>query len=257
MALIPMAVVSAPAQAAATKRYVALGDSYAAGVGTDPSDANDPCRRSPRSYPRTWAAAHASTYTLTDVTCSGATIADVRARQLSALNDSTALVTITVGGNDGGFRSTVTNCLTGSDALCSVSTQLGSYYATHQLVDDLVGLYAEVKRRAPHAAIVVLGYPRLVALSGSCGVDVSLAKRKALNSNADAMAQGIGTATSRQGIYFVDMTPVFNGHEACGSSAWINGVNPARLDDTFHPNAAGHKAYSDILTIVTDWHAAA
>jgi lysophospholipase L1-like esterase len=251
--LLPLAVLSAPAQAAAApKQYVALGDSYASGVGAYPYDAGT-CLRSPRSYPRTWAAAHPS-YALTDVTCSGATIADVRNTQLSALNSSTALVTIQVGGNDDGFRSTVENCVTGSDSLCSVSSQLGSYYATHKLVDDLAALYADVQARAPHAAIAVIGYPRLVAASGSCGVvNLSAAKRAALNTNADAMAQGVEAASDRRGLYFIDARSLFQGHEACGTSPWINNVDLAHQTEIFHPNAAGHKAYADILTIATDW----
>jgi lysophospholipase L1-like esterase len=250
-AIVSGSVASAPAQAA-TKQYVALGDSYASGVGTH-SDSGS-CRQSPGSYPRLWAARHQSTYTLTDKTCSGAKIADVRNNQLSALSGSTALVTITVGGNDDGFKATVQNCVTYSDAVCSVSTQLGSYYATHQLVDDLAALYADVKARAPHARIVVLGYPRLVASSGSCGVfDLSPAKRSAMNANADAMAQGLAAAAARQGIYSVDMIPPFEGHQACGSSPWINGIDPNHPDDVFHPNPAGHQRYADILTIATDW----
>ncbi|MFG1605349.1 SGNH/GDSL hydrolase family protein [Actinoplanes sp. NPDC049265] len=250
--LIPLSTMSAPAQAAAPQQYVALGDSYASGVGAYPYD-DATCLRSPRSYPRTWAAAHPS-YTLTDRTCSGATIADVRNTQLSALNATTALVTIQVGGNDDGFRSTVENCLTGSDSLCSVSSQLGSHYATHDLVDNLAALYADVQARAPHAAIAVLGYPRLVTATGSCGlVNPSAAKRTALNSNADAMAQGVKAAADRRGLYFIDVRSLFQGHEACGTAPWINGVDLAHQTEIFHPTAAGHKAYADILTIATDW----
>jgi len=29
------------------------------------------------------------------------------------------------------------------------------------------------------------------------------------------------------------------------------------VTEIFHPNQAGHQAYADILTIVTDWHTAA
>ncbi|WP_182910367.1 SGNH/GDSL hydrolase family protein [Micromonospora endophytica] len=249
MAFVAMeAVVGAPARAAAPQEYVALGDSYASGVGAYPYDsASGACLRSPKSYPKLFTSA-VSGYTLKDVTCSGATMADVRGKQLSALSGNTALVSITVGGNDAQFSSVATGCLTQSESYCETATMYSSYYARNQMVGELAGLYGEIKRRAPRAKVVVLGYPRLVAPTGSCGaISPSATKRAHMNGNADAVAEGTRAAASRAGVTFVDMRQVLAGYEACSPKPFIHGVNLTRLTETFHPTAEGHAAYTFLL----------
>ncbi|WP_461056495.1 SGNH/GDSL hydrolase family protein [Streptomyces pseudoechinosporeus] len=237
-------MVSTPAQAATGLEYVALGDSYASGVGADTYDASSgDCKRSPDNYPHQWAAVHPG-YTLKDVTCSGATIADIRNNQLSALSSTTNFVTLTVGGNDAQFASVVETCLTKDDSTCSFATQWMSYYAKNQLVTELVVLYADIKARAPKALILVLGYPKTLSSTGSCGaIDLSSAKRTATNGLADALAEGTLAATVKEPVCFLDMRKQFTGHEACGSDPWINDLtNPTAV---FHPNAAGYtKGYA-------------
>ncbi|MER6089971.1 SGNH/GDSL hydrolase family protein [Streptomyces bluensis] len=244
------AASGAPAQAATEAEYVALGDSYASGVGAAPYDASSgDCLRSPTSYPRLYAAAHPK-YALKDVTCSGATIADVRNDQLSALSEKTSLVTLTVGGNDAQFASVVQACLTQSDSYCATATNWMSHYARNQLVTELGGLYKDIKARAPHALVLVLGYPRTISPTGSCGaIDLSTAKRTSMNGMADALAEGTLAASISSSVYFIDMRNQFNGHEACGSDPWINGVDLSRLTEVFHPNAAGYqKGYAAKLS---------
>ncbi|MEU6541515.1 SGNH/GDSL hydrolase family protein [Streptomyces sp. NPDC047000] len=234
------AVASPVAQADTSLRYVALGDSYASGVGAAPYDpASGDCKRSPENYPHPWAAAHPA-LPLTDVTCSRATVADARGSQLSALNDATRLVTITVGGNDARFTSVATTCLTGSDADCVAATQSASAYAKTQMATDLAALCTDISARAPQALTVVLGYPHAVADTGTCDVvDLGSVKRTAVNGFSDALAEGTKAAVSGKFAYFVDMWDQFSGHGACGSDPWVNGVDLAEPTATFHPNAAG------------------
>ncbi|MGP4049991.1 SGNH/GDSL hydrolase family protein [Streptomyces sp. 2A115] len=247
------AAASGPAQAAATTaEYVALGDSYASGVGAGSYDAaGGDCKRSTKNYPHLWAAAHPE-YALKDVTCSGATIADVRNNQLSALSSTTSLVTLTVGGNDAQFASVVDACLTESDSYCKTATSWMSSYARNQLVAELAGLYKDIKARSPKALILVLGYPQTLSATGTCSViDLSSAKRTAMNGLADALAEGTLKATVSARVYFIDMRKQFTGHGACGTDPWINGVNLSEPSATFHPNAAGYeKAYAAKLSSV-------
>ncbi|GAA3773709.1 SGNH/GDSL hydrolase family protein [Streptomyces phyllanthi] len=240
------ATASTSAQAATEAEYVALGDSYASGVGAGTYDASSgECRRSPDNYPHQWAAANPE-YRLKDVTCSGATIADVRNDQLSALSSTTNFVTLTVGGNDAQFATVVEACLTKDEATCSFATGWMSSYARNQLVTELAALYKDIKARAPKALILVLGYPRTLASTGSCGaIDLSPAKRTAMNGLADALAEGTRAASVKEPVYFLDMRQQFTGHEACGSDPWINGVDLANPTAIFHPNLAGHtKGYA-------------
>lgn len=104
--------------------YVALGDSYTAGLGVpSPTGAVAGCGQSTSSYP--YLAARSLRLDLTDMSCSSATIADMTAAQptgagtnpaqLSALSSGTALVTVSIGGNDIGIIGIVTKC---ADSTC-------------------------------------------------------------------------------------------------------------------------------------------
>ncbi|MFI5677314.1 SGNH/GDSL hydrolase family protein [Streptomyces cellulosae] len=235
------AMAGAPAQAAGDLEYVALGDSYASGVGAGHYDtASGDCRRSTLGYPALSQAAH-SEYTLKDVSCSGATIADVRANQLSAVNSGTDIVTLTVGGNDAQFTTVVQDCLLKTDSYCKTATMWMSSYATNQMVTELAGLYKDVKARAPQARIIVLGYPQALSSTGTCPViDLSAAKRTYMNGFADALAQGTKAAAEQQSVTFVDVRDTFKSHGACGSDSWINDLNNA--SEVFHPNLPGYLA---------------
>ncbi|MFM9590102.1 SGNH/GDSL hydrolase family protein [Streptomyces scabiei] len=243
MTFAGLVAAGAPAQAAApAAEYVALGDSYASGVGAGSYDpASGDCKRSTRNYPRLWAAANPE-YALKDVTCSGATIADVRADQLSALSSDTSLVTLTVGGNDAQFSTVVRTCLTDTENACTLATGWMSVYARNQLVGELTALYKDIRARSPKALILVFGYPRALSTTGACApVELSATKRTGMNGLADALAEGGRKAAVDAGVYFVDMREQFSGHGACGTSPWMHGLNLTESAATFHPNAAGQE----------------
>src|SRR6476620_11005745 len=98
--------------------YVALGDSYSSGVGSGSYDsASGDCKRSTKAYPALWANANSpSSFAFT--ACSGARTDDVTAGQLSPLNSSTDLVSISIGGNDAGFADVMTTCVLQSESTC-------------------------------------------------------------------------------------------------------------------------------------------
>ncbi len=93
-----------------TKRYVALGSSMAAGPGIPPRAKDAPWRagRSAANYPHL--VAQRLGLDLVDVTYSGATTAHVLTDrqnnappQVTVLDGSETLVTVTIGGNDVGY----------------------------------------------------------------------------------------------------------------------------------------------------------
>ncbi len=234
--------------------YVALGDSYAAGVGAAPYDeASGDCLRSPQNYPSTWAAEHPA-YQLTDVTCSGAATDDVWAQQLDALDRRTRLVTLTIGGNDdNAFSRSLQACLLGTDADCKAATTAGSDYARTQLVGDLVKLYTEVHRRSPWARVIVLNYPQAIDQgTGSCGAVTPNTYRRALIADqVKALDAAITKATRTAWVELVDVRSAFTGHQACSTDPWIHGSDTSSQTEWFHPNATGHAVYASALDAVT------
>ncbi|WP_279579992.1 SGNH/GDSL hydrolase family protein [Fodinicola feengrottensis] len=144
---------------AAGAAYTALGDSYSSGVGTRSyTYDNTSCKRSNYAYPVL--DAQRLGLTLTFAACSGARVPDVL-NQLGSLSASTADVTVTVGGNDAGFSSVITQCAKPWPYTCGGDIDKAQTYIRNTLPGVLDGLYTKIHTLAPNAKVVVVGYPRL------------------------------------------------------------------------------------------------
>ncbi|HEX6347095.1 SGNH/GDSL hydrolase family protein [Umezawaea sp.] len=232
---------AASAAPAAIGKYVALGDSYAVGVGTyGYDDPNDPCRRGPFAYPRLWAAAHPST-AFVEASCSGAETADVLTSQLPLVTPDTSLVTIQVGGNDAGFVDVLVGCTFGSDADCVARTQAASQVVRTTVAPALQKTYAAVRANAPSARVVVIGYPRIYKPGGTCFGQLSAPKQAAINASADVLASVTAAQASAAGFTFLDARATFSGHEICTSDWYLTALEIFKLNESFHPNKKGHQ----------------
>ncbi|HYO86581.1 MAG TPA: SGNH/GDSL hydrolase family protein [Dermatophilaceae bacterium] len=225
--------------------YVALGDSYSAGVGTR-SRTTPICERARFGYPRLIAAE--AGLTLDYQACAGATIAMIRAAQVPKLTANTRYVTITAGGNDVGFLPAVIACaLPASRLLCGVKTAAARRVTRTSLAGRLGGLFADIRRKAPTAAVVVSGYPRLFS-GRDCSLFTFFATReqRAFNAATDEVDEVIRARAAAAGFGYVDVRGAFDGHGLCTSSPWLtNLIVP--LDESFHPNREGNRAYASAL----------
>lgn len=246
--LAVLTLVTAPAHAdAPTTRYVAMGDSFSAGVGA-PGGSPD-CGRSPQGYPTLWAAAHGITE-FTDVTCGGAVTDDVLNEQISGLTPETDIVTITIGGNDTAWGDKVLTCMLSGDAACTdaVDQAVADMPAIAAKVD---ATYAAIRRAAPTAQVYVLGYPNLFEETAGCAAAVApnQYQRKELNRFAGALNQSIAHSATKAGYRFVDAQPFFAGHAVCSDQPWIH---PVLALPPLHPNADGYRlGYLPALTAAT------
>ena len=252
VAIAPIAAtvaVALPADAAGID-YVALGDSYASGTGVPPYS-NLQCTRSTRGYPVLWANAH-SPSSFSNVSCGGATTADVLNNQLGPLNAGTDLVTLQIGGNDVNFANTILSCgPLASTTGCINAINSGLNLARTQLPGKLDNTYAQVRSRAPNAKIVVIGYVRLVEPNGFC---LNQTKRTALNSAADELNSIIKGRVQAAGANFVyiDAIAQFTGHGACGNSPWLHTLSLTEGVQAAHPNLNGNQqGYLPLLNAVT------
>jgi PKD repeat protein len=315
-------------------KYFALGDSFSSGEGnpafrTQPEDKYDTgadgCHRSDAAYP-----AHvANTYyggpnnfgsgggnNPAFAACSGATIRDViwgrnhEDPQISQLDGSTDLVTISAGGDDVGFKNIATDCLIRGSLLLNLNaggglwscrshddaeaqrriTRIGSLSASPTDLsqattsttpsDDpnspftLQNLYYTIQQKAPHARIVVLGYPHLLpSPDSSCNNQLPIAW---LNGIAQEIDDKILAAAAAVGAEYIPGSyDAFNGHELCTDQLWVNnldtsgallsGIDLSRLnpfDPSFgdyvlgffpnvnyslHPNAQGQSSFAQLM----------
>ncbi|WP_328870292.1 SGNH/GDSL hydrolase family protein [Streptomyces sp. NBC_00287] len=223
---------------AATGPYVALGDSYASGVGAGSyiSSSGD-CKRSTKAHPYLWAAANSpSSFAFT--ACSGARTGDVLANQMGPLNSSTALVSISVGGNDAGFADVMTTCVLQSDSSCISRINTAKAYVDSTLPGQLNNVYSAIRAKAPNAHVVVLGYPRFYKLGQSC-LGLSETKRKAINDAADYLDAAVARRAAAYSFTFGDVRTTFTGHEICSGSSWLHSVNWLNIGESYHPTAPG------------------
>lgn len=226
---------------AAAERYVALGDSFSSGTGTR-TYFDTGCQKSVYSYPYLLSQQRANTQ-LVFAACSGAKTGDVLNNQVSQLNASTGIVTITIGGNDAGFSSVVTECAKPEWAsVCDTRVNNARAYISNTLPGQLNNVYSQIKSRSPSARVIVLGYPRLfMGVDCNAGTYFDSDDMVQLNGAADLMNSVLSSRAAAYGFTFKNPTSAFTGHAICSSSEWLNGLsNP--VGESYHPNRTGHSA---------------
>jgi lysophospholipase L1-like esterase len=252
--VLPIATVLAiatPAYAAPADRYVALGDSYASGVGAGSYlSASGSCQRSTNAYPALWAAAHSPT-SYTSVACAGATTGTVASGQLSALSGWTTLVSISVGGNDVGFSNIMETCALQGTSACVNAVQAAENIAQDILPGLLDNLYSQIRSAAPEARVVVVDYPIFYELGTWC-IGLSDTSHAKLDEGINLLDDVIGTAAHHHGFALADVRDVFVGHELCGSGEkWLHALNFTDVSESYHPTAAGQSGgYLPVFTSV-------
>ncbi len=238
--------VLVPAATAAASQYVALGDSYSSGVGTRVfEESSGSCKRSPDAYGPKIAAARG--YTLNFEACSGAKSTEVNEKQLGHLSSTTALVTITIGGNDAGFSNVIINC-----ALyfftCGGAINEANEFIAKKLPALLETTYKDIRAKASTAEVIVLGYPKLFTKEGAtCNVNfLTSGNEKKMNETAEKLDAVIKGRAEAMKFKFVNPTSPFESHEVCSSVEWLNGQsNP--LEESYHPNIKGQEEFTTLV----------
>ncbi|MFD6528817.1 SGNH/GDSL hydrolase family protein [Streptomyces sp. NPDC060184] len=195
-ALVSTQLVGAQPAAAADYDWVALGDSYTAGVIPAAGDVfeipRDGCERTDRSYPQVVDRDLGSFFELTNVSCGAATIEDVTSNaqvpigrsvpgrpdpespfapvppQSDAVKSGTDVITVGVGGNTLGFGDILFKCLELGEGSGGVGTPCkdeltasvpGRLTKVGEEYDDML---AKLHEKGPHAKILAVGYPTVV-----------------------------------------------------------------------------------------------
>ncbi len=257
-------VTSANAKGPTAGPYVALGDSYTAGI-LIPNPTGDPasCLRSTNSYPFDVARAIKPS-AFSDVSCSGATTADMtqsqslagglqsNAPQFDVLRRSDALVTLGIGGNDADLIGVVEECVeldlfNSSGDNCKAHYTSGKTDTVVTAIDNtgpkVAAVLAGINKRAPHATVLVVGYPDVLSPKGTnCYpiVPLSSADVKWFNSLIVDLNAMLEREADSHNSSYVNTYKSSIGHDACaGSQAWVNGLIPTSVAAPLHPNRAG------------------
>jgi hypothetical protein len=245
---IPHCQSSTPPPADNSKPYVALGDSFSAGMGTYdyagyPADG---CARSPQTYPvltaqaglPSWAGGGTSVALLA---CSGAqtsamysAYAGISTGQLYTgdLGPKTKLVTITIGGNDVDFVTALSTCDqaagggagSANDVCWQQQISRMTAIIDNYMEPRLVAVYQAIQKQAPNAIIIALTYPMVFPQNNSgpqCGLGLggfgAMTQDDLNHVNATWMDLNtqIRNAANQADIWYMDEETAFQGKDFC------------------------------------------
>lgn len=237
--------------------YVALGSSYAAGVGLGPLQKGSPlvCARTSNGYPQQLARMRG--LTIVDMTCAGATTTHVleggqffQGPQIRVVDRDTRLVTITAGGNDIGYVGDLTalalrkqtSLLGGMVRSLSKAPDASRERDYARLQADIEAALAAIHARAPQATVVVATYPTILPPTGTCAVlALTEAEADAMREVADRLAATTRAAAANGGAMLVDMHSLGAAHNACSAEPWTRGWG-GTTGARFHPTRLGAQA---------------
>lgn len=269
-ALGPVPPAAAPG--AGGSYYVAMGDSYAAGVRIPETvpDAPGMCSRSASNYPHLTARTLAVP-TFTDVTCGGATTEDLSAPQsgsgtapapqFEALGPQTRLVTLGIGGNDIGFTEIVTTCVVKSGDTSSATpckdafTKNGQDVLTERIqtaAGKIDAVLRTIHEKSPQARVLLVGYPAILPETGDgCPAQFPVATGDLgyLRGVLHALNTMISERATAGNATYVDTYAPAVGHDVCTPSGtkWIEGLTPQSPAAQVHPNALGHEGMAAVV----------
>jgi lysophospholipase L1-like esterase len=247
------------------QQYAALGDSYTSAPFVPVTDLAGGCLRSDSNYPQLVGAALGAT--VTDVSCGAATTEDLTSpqsvgggrgtvpAQVRAVQPGTDLVTVSIGGNDGGLFARLAVQCVGADqrpqrrcgGLAGALRDAGRVIdQTGRRVADALRAVADV---APRAVVLLVGYPRLADPARSCaGLPLSAPDRTAVSRLEGRLDAALRRAADAADARFLDVRGLSRGHEVCSADPWVNGgrTDPGRAL-AFHPFAVEQQAVADAI----------
>jgi len=258
--LIAVFVAAPLACVRANSPYAAMGSSFAAGPGIAKaaSDSTAHCTHSTENYAHLLA--HARDLDLRDVSCPGATTADILdgsaaiPPQLDAVTPETSLVTVTIGGNDVGFIRNLYawSCLNQSSNPSTCSSPMSGAEveaAFAALPERMSSIIERVHARSPQALVVFVDYIRLIPDSGSCPsrLPLTAAQMEQARSVAKRLAALTAEAAQANGAVVLKASELSVGHDVCSADPWATPYNvpsgtPANGFAPYHPNAAAMRA---------------
>lgn len=237
-----------------TNGFVALGDSYSAGIGTSSNGTENDCRVGQNAYPNLIFRDLAALRGLPDdrfqhLSCTGATIEDALAgaehSQVDGLNltDNADFALLSIGGNDLGFFEIMNSCIfrfysfvsgTCDDALRKSSEQIASPLFDQRLRLLIMEVLDKVKwERKPSFTIFVTGYAQFFnAETKDCdkhslgvwwrGPKLKRKLRRQMNNMVKDVNRKIqesidviNAGFAEPRVFFVDYNDAFDGHRFC------------------------------------------
>lgn len=198
-------------------------------------------------------------------------------RFLSPDSVNPRIATISIGGNDVGFADILKQCVNPAYILSTCYTERSQREILANIIDlqipRLTGIYKSIKTQAdrPDFRLYVIGYPRMVNVSGACGpnVGMDLRERNFADSLVNYLNDAIRVAATRAGVRYVDVSDAFvdeatgRNYQLCGNQQGlaINGLvifgksskkpQDINYQESYHPNLLGHSQLAQTINQAT------
>jgi lysophospholipase L1-like esterase len=246
--------------------YVALGSSYAAGPGLAKRVPGSPLLAGRSTHNYAHILSERLGLRLTDVTFSGATVAQILGRekgataspQIEAVTEETRLVTLTGGGNDVGYIGFIAaaslpwlvRAVTGRGRkLVELADDAQFNRKASVLADNLLALFDGIRARAPRATIAVTDYLSLLPADDS--VDAPPLRREDAERGRRYWSHVNGAlrqSAARSKVVFAEVSAVSAPHHAWSTDPWTEGfVLVGGKAAAFHPLRVGMIQVADAL----------
>jgi lysophospholipase L1-like esterase len=193
--------------------------------------------------------------------------------QLDGIDQSTSLITMSIGGNDVDWSHVLVDCITKAYLPGSIDCHEGTGLArdVEARIDSvgprLAEVLEQVRARAPFARVAVMGYPRFFPDEPERIFEIEhvpafgTGSQRWANEQTDRLNQVIARTAVEAGVEYVDVGRAFAGHELTTDEPWFNGVDvdldPLRWDglrpkvtvdaSAFHPTASGQRALAGLV----------
>ncbi len=190
------------------------------------------------------------------------------------LDEHTTLVTLSVGGNDARFGKILARCVepltvcqdTALDDDTEPLRLSQPRLVTDKVRPSIVTVLREIRKKAPNARVVLMGYPLLFDEQAvMCGLlsqsEVAWLNETGvlLNTEMAAAVAAVGGAADR--FWFSDPRSLFIGRTVCGNpqlvhgmiAPWnktpgeIPGTDPPVSQQSYHPTIAGYGVYATVF----------
>jgi hypothetical protein len=236
------------------RSYVALGDDFTAAPDTGTTVGDDGCLRSDVNYP-SLLAKDLGIDDVKDVSCTGATTKDLTSTskpgkgkpkvpaQLDAVGRSTGLVTIGIGLLDRDLLAHAFQICTALPCTDKVTPQT-ALTDVQAAIDAVTSAIRTVQDKAPDSYIVVVGYPKITPVSGSCDAlpKVEQLSLDTANLVFEEVNRQLRSAARETGAAYADIAELSTGHELCSDDSWIlGGAKGSDGGVDYHPDAAEQK----------------
>ncbi|NYE00348.1 lysophospholipase L1-like esterase [Kineosphaera limosa] len=263
---------SKPANPAPSQSFfVAMGDSFSSGEGNPPFDegtanSRNSCHRSSQAWPRLLAEKvgvpiHPSGH----MACSGAVTNNIlKNRQFNEVTQLEHLrrlpgakfITVTIGGNDAAFATTVTVCTLSDFRACFAAVERSKKLIRDKLPGRLAQTYDGIRRNSQGQKIVVVGYPSLMTKSDfnlpkHCVWLDPVSRQLLVNLASDlenGLSRSVRDAQARGlNIEYVSTLDSFAGHELCTADSYVKSITPASANNSYaaHPILKGQEAMAN------------